>query len=202
MGNQVRIEIESRRFVMQLLISIKEFVIREIDPYLELLNHLTKKRISYRVVEIVGVLPEWGSYLKVLFSKSPYKSHSFLKSQFEFEKTHSLLAEFYNQFPSTQVLKYIPNVSQVSSLSSKQNTLRHIITTLQLVDRKTYVYYFRYGVIVEISLYQILKADCDILFNTWREDVVIFPSSFEWVITYTGSNTWYAGYKKFSKTNN
>lgn len=199
MENRVRIEIESHRFVMQLLISIKEFVIREIDPYLELLNHLAKKRVPYKVVELTRVVPEWSSYLKVLFSKAPYKSFNFLEAQFEFEKSSSLMAEFNNGYPSIQGFYYKPEVSQISSSSNVQDTFRNIITTMCLVDQKVYVYYFKYAVVIEVSLHQLLKVDEDVLFNTRRQDVVVFPSNFEWVIAYAGLNLWYAGYKKSGK---
>lgn len=199
MENQIRLELESRRFVMQLLLRLKEFVTRDIDPFLELMNDLNKRRITYQIVELVGVLPEWSSYLKVLFSKSPYKNYGFLKVQFEFEKTHSLVAEFHNKYPSTHIFQYKPNVPQISSLSNTQETFNHILTNMHLVDQKVYVYYFKYAVVVEIFLHQLLKADGDILFNTWRGDVVIFSSNFDWVIAYTIADNWYAGYKKMKR---
>lgn len=196
MENRVRNEIESHRFLMQLLVSINGFVICEIDPYLELLNHLTKKKIAYRIVEIVGVSREWSSYLKVLFSKSPYKSHNFLKANYEFDKANSIIAEFRNSFPSNQNFQYGSNVSQIPNFSTSSETFKHIVMNMYLAEQKVYVYYFKYALVIEVSLNQLLNADGDVLFNSKRENVVVCSIDFVWVIAYEHANLWFSGYKK------
>ncbi len=188
MDQAKRKELEERRTNKQLFHKLQEFVSTDIAPALELLNHLQESGSAYKIVRLVNIPREWEPHLFEILSSPKYAAYRFESIPTSFE--NKLVMEVLDSYPTTNPFRYVPDLPRFENSNS---SVKQIAETLMLEDQEVYLYYFSYALIIQVSLFELLNINTELLFNWWDGDTIIFPSDKKWLIAYSLEEEWYAG---------
>ncbi len=199
MDENKRSQLEQRRAQLQTKMEAEAFVEQHIKPMLDVLDYLKLHGVPYRITGLVHIATMHYPYVADALSQAPYVDYGFGPLDPPVEHLEKALEEVFERFPSTNGLRYVPNLPKYADYGIQQTdgSVRHglqiAIQALNLPDQPVYLYYLRYAIVLEVSLFALQNHDHDDLFNTWHGDAIIFVPEGYWLIAYTLEDEWLGG---------
>lgn len=186
MESSKRKALESRRESLQIKLQVREWVSQQFRPFCEILEELDDNAIDYNIHQLVNIPPIWERLLKD--ELTALSSDVCRKSSFSFCENNPLISRLLEVFPSSNPFRYVPDLSRF-----EPGTLIEIREDLQIADQTVFLFYFNYGAVLTLRLFDLLNAENDTLFNVEHGDAVIFPVDYSWLIAFSIEEEWYAG---------
>lgn len=199
MDTEKRIALEERRRQLQLKQQVAAFAASDLQPYLEIVDYLSKHDVPYRMVHVAHVQADWLPSMREIMRQAPYLDYGFPMDRLCTDDRIDLFGELFQRYPSTNSFRYVPDLPRFadygtgSSEGLTRDGLRKAITALALQDQQVYLYYLRYAPVIELSLFDLMAHDHPDLFNLGHGDALIFPANLDWVIAFTLEEEWYGG---------
>lgn len=201
MDDNKRSALEQRRQQLQLKIQAETYIERHIKSARELFDDLRQHEVTFEIAGLVYTPMEYRPYIEQTIVQPMYNKYRFQSNHLQSTALEQLLDTLFDQYPSINPLRYVPNLpkyADYSSMPSKgglRDGLQKVVHAMGLQNQNVYVYYLQYALVLKASLRDLCTHDHEDMFNTWHGEVVIFTDHPDWLITFTLEEEWLGGQK-------
>ena len=172
-----------KRAQLQLRIRFNEFVKECILSFIALLDELQHLEIAYRVVELRYSKAEFQPLLMALFETETYTRYGFSKHKIFIDDDDTPITKLIEKYPSRHSSRYFPNLPIIDvQVEDPKTVLQNAIKDYKLSQTLVYMCWILYPFLLEVPLDEVAHKATNELFNSWHEDVVIFPKDYSWVL--------------------
>lgn len=186
MESSKRKALEERRQELRTRLLVKEWVLHQFDPFCEVLNELDRNSIVYDIHQLVNIPRSWEPLLREELATASHNAYR--NSNFSFCEHYPLINRLLEVFPGTNPFRYVPDLPKY-----EVDTVKELCRNFRFKDQIVYLFYFSYGVVLTLRLFDLFNAENDSLFNLAHGDTVIFPADYSWLIAFSIEEEWYAG---------
>lgn len=174
-----------KRAQLQLHIRFNEFVKECISPFVEILEALHRLGIAYCVVELRYSALEFRPLFVTLFQTEAFVRNGFSEQNLILDHDDTTIAKLVTKYPTTHSSRYFPNLPIINvQVEDPKTVLQNAIKDYQLSQSQVYICWMLYPFVLEVSLEDLAHKATEELFDSWHEDVIIFPKDYSWVLVY------------------
>lgn len=174
-----------KRAQLQLHIRFNEFVKECISPFVTILEELRRLGIAYRVVELRYGALEFRPLFATLFQTEAFVRNGFSEQNLILDNDDTTIAKLVTKYPTTHSSRYFPNLPVIDvHVEDPKTVLQNAIKDYQLSQSEVYICWILYPFVLEVTLDDLAHKATKELFDSWHEDVVIFPKDYRWVLVF------------------
>ncbi|MEG0915866.1 MAG: hypothetical protein RSF68_02510 [Myroides sp.] len=182
-----------KREHLQVRIRFNDFVKLFEEDFKEILKELQFLNIHYSIASWRCVPQEFHSLLAEYIQKD-----SFLKSKFAETKLLSnddTVETLLNAFPSVNYLRYVPDLKIMGRGTEISALIQPLLDSYEMERLSVYFCWLKYPVILEMDILEFAELVNGEILGFWHGDLVVFPTDFTWLLTYSVEDEWRFGIK-------
>lgn len=173
---------------LQLKLKVDEFMENEGAEILTILKKYQLALIPYKVVFIDNISKTLIPFITEKWSEKPYMECGLINIELLVESYQHTIFEHY-PIAQNSSIHYFPELDYVAVAEpEKNNYLEDFLKHNKYPNQKVRVYYYSLGLLLETQLHELLKADENEIFDSFYDNIVIFPQGWEWLMVFTSSN--------------
>ncbi|KMQ70355.1 hypothetical protein [Chryseobacterium koreense] len=188
MNPDQRNQLLEKRAQLQIRIRFSEFVTRNIEPFLEVLEELQNSGIKYSVVSFRCIPLEFHELLQAYILKenlAKYKLSDVLITN-EDKEVETVL----EKYPSENPFRYVLDALVVGYGNQPDEVMRELMEQHQLSEKKVLICWLKYAFLLEMDLQDFIQNVNDDFMSGEHGDAVIFPRNHDWLIAYALEDEW------------
>lgn len=176
--------LQEKRARLQEKIKLEELIESDFKPQIELFSEWKKKGITFTPKEMVLQVEFSIEIVQAALKNAPYHDDglSGLTSTQQIEAINRLL----EKYPSETQFRYLPAGSPLPNPPSTMGEfLSEVKSSAPCPEDRMYLYYFRYPVLVEFQVKDLLEIPTGDILDPWHGDAVLFPQGAAYYLVYT-----------------